>query len=374
MIKVAIIGGKLQGTEATFLARLAGYKSILIDSNSKVPASGFCDEFICGDVCKRDEDVIAAMKRADFVLPAMENEEVLQAIVDICDKEKLKLAFDMEAYKISSSKIKTDKLIHENKIPAPEYYPDCEGPYIIKPSGESGSTGVRKAETREEVEEFLLHRNDKFNWIVEEYLSGPSYSIEVIGNKKEYRTYKITKIHMDEVYDCCRVTAPCKITPEQEKQFHDIAIKLAKMVNLTGIMDVEVIDYKGQFKVLEIDARIPSQTPLTVYYSTGINLIEELADIVLYGEFTREKKETNLFASYEHFNFDNHKLHQMGEHIMGEARPLVPRENLLNADVVISDLQDGVKGFKGIFINSAETEKALEAKRKKMISTLKLLP
>ena len=51
-MKVAIIGGKLQGTEAVYLAKAAGIASILIDSNPVVPASGFADEFICGDVVK----------------------------------------------------------------------------------------------------------------------------------------------------------------------------------------------------------------------------------------------------------------------------------------------------------------------------------
>ena len=374
MIKVAIVGGKLQGTEAVYLARLAGFESILIDYSPDVPASGFCDEFVCGNVVERDPKVIEALKKADFVLPAMENDMVLEELCKICKEENLKIAFDMDAYKITSSKVKTDRMMHERNIPAPLYYPKSEGPYIIKPSGESGSAGVRRAETRQEVEEFLLHREDKFNWIVEEYLEGPSYSIEVIGNGKEYRTYKITEIHMDEVYDCCKVTAPCNITEKQAAEFHNIAIKLAKMVNLKGIMDVEVIESNGQLKVLEIDARIPSQTPCVVYYSSGMNLLSELADIVLYDEFRTEKIDFNKYASYEHYIFENHKTKQIGEHIMGDSRPLKARNNLLGSDVVISDLVDGVRDFRGIFINHDDTLDALEEKREKLAATLKLLP
>lgn len=63
-MKVAIVGGKLQGTEAVYLAKLAGFESILIDRNPEVPASGFCDEFVCGDVVAEDEKVIAALKKS----------------------------------------------------------------------------------------------------------------------------------------------------------------------------------------------------------------------------------------------------------------------------------------------------------------------
>ena len=60
---VAIIGGKLQGIEAVFLAKEAGYYTILIDKNPVVPASGLCDAFVCGDITANDPDVLAAMMR-----------------------------------------------------------------------------------------------------------------------------------------------------------------------------------------------------------------------------------------------------------------------------------------------------------------------
>ena len=40
-MKIAIIGGKLQGTEAVYLAKKAGFEIILIDRDAQVPpASG----------------------------------------------------------------------------------------------------------------------------------------------------------------------------------------------------------------------------------------------------------------------------------------------------------------------------------------------
>ena len=59
-------------------------------------------------------------------------------------------------------------------------------------------------------------------------------------------------------------------------ELRDISVKIAELIELKGIMDVEVIDDEGILKVLEIDARIPSQTPTVVYHSTGVNLLEEL--------------------------------------------------------------------------------------------------
>lgn len=422
MTTVAIIGGKLQGTESVALARLAGIHSILIDKNPNCPASTMADEFVCGDICgdeaanrRADDAVIEALIRADFVLPAMENQAVLDACVSICQEKNLRLAFDPDAYQISSSKILSDKLFHENNIPAPAYYPDCQGPYIIKPTGESGSAGVTKVSTHEEATAFLDEKaketgksqaDIRQEWIIEEYLTGPSYSIEVIGNGREYRTYGITQIHMDDVYDCCKVTAPCPISDEQEMQFRRIGERLGELVGLKGIMDVEVIDDEGILKVLEIDARIPSQTPLAVYYSTGVNLLEELADVTIHGRFTERagqkitpdanREPVNMidmdkrWVCYEHYVKEGTEISQVGEHIMSDAKPLTMLRNCGRCekckecgpcDMVIWELpgvhiprfsdSKGIGGldegdFRGIFITSADSWEELETKRKKV--------
>ena len=47
---VAVVGGNLQGVEATYLAKKAGWEVVLIDRRSIVPASGLCDRFIRLDV------------------------------------------------------------------------------------------------------------------------------------------------------------------------------------------------------------------------------------------------------------------------------------------------------------------------------------
>lgn len=371
MLKIAIVGGKLQGTEAAYLAKKAGIKSILIDKNINTIASGICDEFAQFDVRKKEVALINILKTVDFILPALENDEVHQALYEIAKAHHLKLAFDLSAYAVSSSKLKSDGLIRRNQIPAPCYYPNCKTPYIIKPSGESGSTGVRRANTGAEVEAFLANEGKSGNWVIQEFLDGPSYSIEVIGIPGNYRTYKITKIHMDEVYDCKRVTSPCPVTKEQRRRFEEIGCRLAELVNLNGIMDVEVIEDEGLLKVLEIDARIPSQTPTVVYHSSGMNQLQELADIVVHGSFRHPQEDFGWHCSYEHFKVNKNGCIPGGEHIMCEARPLVLRTNFFGADEVLTDYDEAHDQWHGTFINWADTEEALERKRNNMINMLR---
>ena len=368
---VAIIGGKLQGLEAVLLCSQCGYESLLIDINPDALAGSLADRFVVSDVIRRDREAIEAMEEADFVLPANENAELLKAICSICDERNLKLAFDRNAYEISCSKIKSDRLFAEHNIPAPRYYPEGEAPYIIKPSGESGSKHVQYAETAEDVEKFLAVCDNPDSWVIQEYLTGSSYSIEVIGCPGNYRTYEVTKIHMDDAYDCCRVSAPVDITAEEEKELDDIGVKIAEVLGLRGIMDVEVIHHKGQMRVLEIDARLPSQTPLAVLASSGVNYMEELASIVEKSSFDTPEKRDFLPASYEHYMRRDGRLFQGGEGYLTEAGKLFIGDNL----EFVWDY-GGVAGqdFSSIFIVKGATEAQLEARRDAIREKLKMLP
>lgn len=365
-MKVAIIGGKLQGIEAAYLANKAGIESLLIDKNNNPPAMGLCDDFLCCDVLLKEDKFIEKLKEVDFILPAIENIDVLETLDEISKENNFKLAFDLHSYSISSSKLLSDEFIHNHNIPAPRYYPNCNAPYIAKPSSSSGSEGVRRIDDAREMEVFLREVWAEEKWVVQELLTGQSYSIEIIGKPGYYRTYEITEIHMDEGYDCKKVTAPCNITEKQKNGFQHMAITLANIVGLNGIMDVEVIDDAGEFKVLEIDARIPSQTPTVVYHTSGMNLVEEIMDLNCSGQFKTEYKPHKKFASFEHFLIHDGKITEHGEHIMGEAGPLKLRENFFGANEVLSDYWEDKIPWRGTFINWADSEEELEAKRMNM--------
>ncbi|MDY2625929.1 MAG: hypothetical protein SOV74_06415, partial [Coriobacteriales bacterium] len=48
-VTVLVVGGKLQGVEICYLARQAGYHTVLVDRYAGVPASGLADEFVGAD-------------------------------------------------------------------------------------------------------------------------------------------------------------------------------------------------------------------------------------------------------------------------------------------------------------------------------------
>ena len=76
-MRVAIVGGKLQGVEATYLAHKAGWETIVIDKDRDVPASGLSDQFAQLDVTE-ERELTHILKRVDLLIPALENDIVPQ--------------------------------------------------------------------------------------------------------------------------------------------------------------------------------------------------------------------------------------------------------------------------------------------------------
>lgn len=363
MSKVVIVGGKLQGIEACYLAKKAGIETVLIDKDETAPATKLCDHFLCMDILKKEESMIEELQCADFVLPALENDQVLFTLTELAQQFGFSLAFDFDAYMISSSKQMSDQLFQQFGIPSPKHYPNCKAPYIVKPSKESGSKGVQFIQSEEDLKQLIESISDLKEWIIQEYLDGPSYSIEIIGRPGNYRTYGITQIHMDSDYDCKKVSAPCNITEGQRKSFERMAHYVANLIQLHGIMDLEVIDDCGELKLLEIDARFPSQTPIVVYHSTEMNLIEELYDIFCFERFRKPMSNKIIHTTLEHFLIHNGNASSHGEHIMSQGEKLMLRRDFYGADEVLSDFGKKKNIWRGTFINWADSRKRLNEKR-----------
>lgn len=374
-MQIGIIGGKLQGTEVAYLAKKAGIKTVLIDKTHNTPASGICDEEVVFDVSDKSFELLNLLNQMDFVIPAMENPDALEALKAINKDENINILFDFDAYDISSSKIKTDKIIHEGNFPYPRYFPNADPPYILKPSHGSGSSSVEYIKTKEELLLRLEQKDDPDNWVAQEYISGESYSVEVIGTPGNYNAYSVTQIHLDEMYDCNMVSCPVELNEDIIEQFKLDSIELAKKLNLHGLMDVEAILDDDQLKIIEIDARFPSQTPIAIFHSTGVNLLVELLKVFsqnkgkdseeLCSHFVESEDHNmrTLFSVYEHFQVDNENVLREGEHVFGDTGPLTIRESFFGSDWAITDFKEGHTSWQAACINSAHTKSELDTKR-----------
>ncbi len=369
-MRVAVIGGRLQGLEAVYLAKKAGWQVLLFDKRDDAPAVNIADRFYCFDVSQRDE-LAAVLNGVDLIIPALENRKILQDVAETAARLNIPFAFHFQSYDISASKSASNLLFAEIGVPAPRPWPDCRFPLIAKPEGASGSEGVTLLQ---DERDFRLFREkigiNLSRWVIQEYLEGPSYSIEIMGCRGKYLPLQVTALEMDSTFDCKRVLAPSNLAVVHQKQFADIARQIARRINLNGIMDVEVILHDNQLQVLEIDARLPSQTPTAVYQSTGINMLELLAACFMDGLPASLSWSEKKFVIFEHIVVSPGRLEVTGEHAVAAAGPLTYFEDFFGATEALTNYRPGKENWTATLIFTGNSRHEVAQKRSRAINNI----
>ncbi|MDR1472822.1 MAG: 3-methylornithine--L-lysine ligase PylC [Synergistaceae bacterium] len=366
-MRVAIVGGRLQGVEAAYLAREAGYESVVVDRDKNAPASSLCDKFVCGDALDRAV-LREAFEGADAVVPAIENDAVLESAGLAAKDKGIPFLHDEHSYRISSSKLESDEMFGEIGVPAPAPWPRCGFPLIAKPSGESGSAGVALIENRAQLDEWTRLNGGK-PYVLQQYLPGPSYSIEVVGDGERCGALQVTELFMDEVHDCCRVITPSLLAPEADAKFREISLRIARRLKIRGVFDVEIILHENECKVLEIDARLPSQTPTAVYHSSGVNILELICRSALDGRLPETGRSREESVLYQHIYADGRGVSVLGEHVMGACGPLRKHDGFLGADIAITSWSPGASPWAATLIYLGGTRETLiERQRESVLS------
>ena len=351
---IAVVGGKLQGTEAVYLAKKAGFHTLLIDKDRHVPAAGLCDDILVHRFSDAKGFPLTHVV-PDLILPAIEDNEVLERVCEWGRQCNIPVAFDLDAYKVTCSKIKSDTLFRELNLPVPEYFPNCTFPVVVKPDQASGSQGVEIFHTQQAFRDKFSNHERMDGLVIQEYLEGPSYSIEVVGTPDQHFPLQVTDLGMDNAYDCNRVTAPTQLSDDHVRSMADMARNLSQALNLNGIMDLEVILHENQLKLLEIDARLPSQTPMAVYWSTGLNMVQVLADCFS-GRSVVPVKSKQMPVCIEHIRVSKGNIDFLGEHIMGEHGPLHLEKAFFGATEAVTSFLPGRDQWVATLIFTGQTQ------------------
>lgn len=369
-MQIAIMGGKLQGLEAAYLARKARWKALLFDANPSVPASGLCDRTVRVDFLDSKE-LLPHLKRVDLIVPALEDHKALVALKLIADKCGIPMAFDPVAYAVSSSKKKSNRLFQKMGLCLPEEFPNCGYPIMCKPDDKSGSHGVEVISDPGMLEDKFSGGAIPDGWIAQRFVSGPSYSVEVIGMPGQYITPQVTDLHMDEQFDCKCVTAPSELPKNIVSELEKTAVRIADTIELNGIMDVEVILDRELLRIIEIDARLPSQTPAAVYWSIGVNMLTLMRDI-----FVNKRKPPIKSSSpcrpvwFEHIKVSEGTLTICGERIMSHAGPVQVESDFFGADEAITDYRVDSRNWVATLIHVANDPTDLMGKRASTIDNI----
>jgi pyrrolysine biosynthesis protein PylC len=234
----------------------------------------------------------------------------------------------------------------------------------------SGSRGVRRLDGPAELACFFPGGLFDPAWVVEEFCPGPSYSLEVTGRPGDYETWSVTRLFMDQRHDCRQVLCPADLARVEEEEFRSLALRLAEGLGLTGLMDVEVILTPGGLKVLEIDARLPSQTPAAVYWATGENLLVRLVGLFGGPPAPGGSSYRPRAVIYEQVAVGAGGLESVGEHRLSLAGPLRYEENFHGADLALTDWVSGSADWAAALITTGRDMAEARGRRREMLARL----
>jgi len=366
-MKVGIVGGALQGMEAVFLSTKAGFETFVIDRKRSAPALSISDTHEILDVTKEPERTKKALQDCDVVIPACEEIEALVMLDKMMKHLEIPFLFDLDAYEVSSSKKRSNEIMAEAGVPLPKPWPECGFPVIVKPSAQSGSIGVSAVNDESGMEPALRAIENLGDIpVIQEFVSGKSVSIEVIGRGGSARSFATTEVVLDYNYDCKQVICEPNILPKEDDElFADIGKRTAEAIGLNGLMDVEAIFTDKGLRVLEIDARIPSQTPAAVWAATDINILEELVFSSLGKSTGRNNR--NECSAYEHYVVENDSLITCGEKVFGKITEPRFEDRFFGADEAITDYVPGKNGWSATVITKGKSPAEVLEKRKNFI-------
>ena len=370
-MKIAVVGGALQGMEAVYLSKRAGFETVVIDRKADAPALSLCDEPIVLNPLEDPASARKVFEGCDAIMPACEELDLLACLDEMASGMEVPLMFDRHAYEISCSKNRSNEVMASVGVPLPQPWPDCGFPVIVKPSGQSGSVGVSVAFDQEAVDKGLeIVRGLGDEPVIQEFVHGKSVSVEVIGNGTTARSYVTTEVVLDSNYDCKMVRCNPDILPEEDDRLFGVYGKdVAEAIGLSALMDVEAIMTPKGLRILEIDARIPSQTPAAIEAATGVNLLAELVASSTGTEVAGRNASPGA-SIYRHVVFENGVLRSSGEKVFGKVRNPRIEEGLFGADRILTDYEPGKECWRGTIIVSASTATEAEAKSDAVISRM----
>lgn len=366
-MRVAVCGGGLQGSELCFLAKKAGWHVDLLDRREKPNALYLSDNFICADLSgKLVNEAASILKQADIVLPAMENMEALINLQILCAQYDIPFAFDLKAWGFTRTKRGSRALFQDLEIPIPPAVRDPNDyPYIIKPVYGSGSQGVSLFQGNEDLPSHIKELWEKPEWLFERYCHGRQFSLEVCGVPGNYKVFLLTEILVDSNYDCNCVLAPAPVMAIHS-EMSSYLLTIAEALELHGVMDMEAISSPEGLRVLEIDARFPSQTPIAIWMSTGINLVEYLAACFI--SYTPAiAKNRSLPSAYMHVSRKNGIFFFPGEHSLD--RPLYTVHLPAGVEILVCR-GDAADDWNAVLLLSGKTWSELQQSFLQVIDTL----
>ena len=292
MKKILIIGASILQLPAIRKAKELGYYVGVADYNPNAIGIEKADKYFKVSTIDIDGVVKVSQKYKPDGIMTLATDMPMRAVAKACEICGLP-GISLDTAIKATDKGEMIKAFEEAGVEHPWYYivssqselaevmDMISYPCIMKPTDNAGSRGVVLCHSREELEseyEYSHHESRGGAGIIEEYLQGPEFSIEVMVVDGEPHVLQITdKLttgapHFVEMGH----SQPTRQSDKNQDKIRDLAIRACKAVGINiGPAHVEMILTKEGPKMVELGARMGGDCITThlVPLSTGIDMV-----------------------------------------------------------------------------------------------------
>ncbi len=298
MKKLLVIGASVLQLPGILKAKEMGFHVGVIDYNPNAVGVPYADEYFNVSTIDIEGVVNTALSfRPDGII-TLATDMPMRAVSKACKACGLPgISFDTAVK--ATDKAEMIKSFEEHQVEHP-WYRIIENreellaaantitfPCVMKPTDNAGSKGVVLCKSKEELSEeyeYSYGESRSGRVIIEQYMKGPEFSVEIIALDGEPHVLQITeKITTGAPFFVEMGHTQPSTRPEKEKQaICDLACRAVKAIGIdNGPAHVEIILTESGPKMVELGARMGGDCITThlVPLSTGIDMIKATIDI-----------------------------------------------------------------------------------------------
>lgn len=278
--------------------------------------------------------------------------------------------------KISTNKYAMRKAFKKHNVSCPNFVlanddnlPDLTDftfPLIVKPTDRSGSRGVTKVNSIEELQDTITKAQEislSREAIIEEYLDGREFSIEMISDNGRHHYLTITdKVTTEAPYFVeIEHHQPADISAELERKIiAEVKKGLYALDIKYGASHSEVkLTSNGEIRIIEIAGRMGGELIGSdmVYYSTGYDFVKGVIEIAL-NDFSGIEKLIGRNSGVYYVLPKAGKVQKIIDH--SSSFPKVKKvEIMINEGELIDRIVDGAGKRAAVFVYADDNERQL---------------
>lgn len=246
----------------------------------------------------------------------------METTLTMCNKWETSNSLRLLGFKTPKSFLISTDLINNKSINYLSYRDyikeralSIDFPVIIKPLCDSMSCGIKFIKNYHDFIEWFSKTEIKEDFIFEQFIPGELLGMEIVGCNSNYICQPLVKkcsCNTDNFFPFNHVRfGPVNCLYPNVDQLEKKLLKIAKLFDFNGTVEFEIIYYKEEYFIIEINPRISGMTNLSSSIS-GLNTYQLLFDLAVNKfDMNTYKHKNDLVFEIPLVNIDDKKVNAL---------------------------------------------------------------